>query len=527
MMYLNTQKGFDNFKMNVDDNIFVDKSMILSILNTNVNKRERFFCVTRPRRFGKSQMTFLLESYYSKAVDSKEIFDTLNISKADSYLTHLNKYNVIKIDFSNLDTTNPAYKRYIGRIKEFLTADLETYYPDIDVSSYNEIADKLEYIYTKTNEKFIFIFDEWDFIFNKHLYTTTEYTHFLEFLRNLLKDKTYVLLCYMTGILPIKIHSTGSSLNMFWEYTLLNDGIFEEYFGFTEEEVRTLCIQHNMDYTEVEQWYNGYITMKGLRIFNPRSVNIAISNKMCRSYWVNTGAMDEVLYYLKIDPDGLRDDIIRMLNGESIEITIKDVFRAGQEPPKTKEKIYSAMITLGFLTYSQRQLSIPNKELMMEFEEALKDKVFGAVAEVLQNSNSVLKATLNKDSKAVAKMIHDIHQLEIPLINYKDENSMSCVLTLAYLSARDIYRIEREERSGKGYVDFSFHPLNKTDPPIIVELKYNRSTKAALKQIVEQEYFLKYQKQYKRDIVIVGINYSERTKKHTCAIALVEYNPQY
>ncbi len=520
-MFLNNKQGYDNFIMATNSEMYQDKSMIIEILNRRINCPNRFVCITRPRRFGKSQITFLLESYYSKAVDAKGIFDNLKVSNTPSYNQHLNKYNVVKIDFSQ--TGQPVtYEEYINKIKTNLIFDIETYYPQIDLTIYDQVQDKFQAIQEETGDKFIFIFDEWDFIFNQHLFVD-KHQDFLEFLRQFLKDRSYVALCYMTGILPIKKHSSGSALNMFEEYTFLDDGLFENFFGFTEDEVRALCLEYNMDYGEVESWYNGYKMENGIRIFNPRSVNIAITKKSCKSYWVNTGAMNEVLNYLAIDPLGIRDDLVRMVNGEEIEVIIKDDFRAGQAPPKTREEIYSAMITLGFLTYADGLLSVPNRELMDEFNKALKDKCFGEVAEIVNKSDEMLRATLAKDNKKVAQIVHDIHNSEIPILKYTDENSTSCVLTLAYLSARDRYRIEREEKSGKGFVDFVFHPRNSRDLPIVVELKRNSTLKTALNQVMEREYVEKFMKLYKKDVLVVVINYSDKRKTHTCKIVQMEY----
>ena len=322
----------------------------------------------------------------------------------------------------------------------------------------------------------------------------------------------------MTGVLPIKRYSSGSALNMFDEFTFLKDRRFGEYFGFTEEEVLRLCEKtSDMSFKEVSEWYNGYLTAKGIRIYNPRSVVKALQNKYCGSYWTNTGAMDEVTEYLKYNILEIRDDVIEMVSGEEIDITIDEEFRAGQATPKTKEEIYSAMIVLGFLSYYDGYLKIPNKELMKEFEKALKDKSFGYVAEIIENSRKMLKATINEDTEIVKEILHDIHNSEIPILQYNDENSLSCVITLAYLIARDTYRMEREEKTGKGYADFTFHPRRKRDIAFIVELKKDENPDVAIKQIIEKEYSQKMKKEYK-EILAVAICYDSKKKEHQCII---------
>ncbi len=516
-MYLNDDEAYKNFIALLNSEIFIDKSMILKILNRRIHTTNRFICITRPRRFGKSEITNLIESYYSKVLDTNSIFDNLNISEENSYTGHLNKYNIIKVDFSIKKETSEDYNSYINRIINGISDDLLAAYPEVDFSKCETLSSK----FVATRDEFVFIFDEWDYIFNKGIYLKYQ-EDFLDFLRVLLKGRSYVSLCYMTGILPIKKHSSGSALNMFEEYTLLDDGVFEEFFGFTEQEVCDLAQKNKMDYNELAYWYNGYKMESGLKIFNPRSVNLAIMKKKCKSYWVNTGAMNEVLEYLEIDPMGVRDDVVRMVNYEEIEIEDIEEFRAGQGIPQTKEEIYSAMITLGFLTYSDGLLSIPNKELMGEFEKALKDKSFSGEFDIFKESRLMLKATLSRDTETMAKILHNIHNREISLYDYNHENGLSSVVSLAYLSARSKYIIKKEEHTGKGRADFIFHPLTSRYMPIIIELKRGKGTQVALDQIINQEYTTTLFDRYKRNILIVGIDYTEG-KDHTCQVMELEY----
>lgn len=408
-----------------------------------------------------------------------------------------------------------TYDDYIKMIKQSLISDIVKYYPNINPNEFFTVGDMLE----STGDQFIFVLDEWDYIFSKELFQENQ-DDFLEFLTFLLKDKPYVLLCYMTGVLPIKRYSSGSALNMFDEFTFLKDRRFGEFFGFTTDEVLTLCDENQyMDFEKLELWYNGYTTANGVKIYNPRSVVKALENNYCESYWTNTGAMDEVSQYLKYNILEIRDDVIRMVAGEEIDIIINEEFRAGQGTPKTKEEIYSAMIVLGFLSYNDGYLKIPNKELMIEFEKALRDKSFGYASEIIENSRIMLKATVNKDTTTVEKILHDIHNSEIPILQYNDENSLSCVITLAYLSARDTYRVEREEKTGKGYADFTFHPRRKNDTAFIVELKKDEVPEVAINQIREKEYIQKFKAENEgKEVLAVAICYDSKKKEHHCEI---------
>ena len=514
-IYLNTNKPLINYMNLYRSKYFIDKSLMIEKLNEVIETSDKYICITRPRRFGKSSVIDMLGSYYSIAVDSKDIFDNLKISNSPSYSEHLNKYNVINISFNDLSERGNTYKDYIEMIRTSITKDIVEKYPHINPENYFNISSMIR----DTNDKFIFLLDEWDYIFNNSLFEENQ-NNFLEFLRNLLKDQPYVALCYMTGVLPIKKYSSGSALNMFDEFTFLKDRKFGRYFGFTEEEVIDLCKKNNeIKFEHLQAWYNGYLTARGLKIYNPRSVVKALQNDFCESYWTNTGAMDEVAKYLKYNTLEIRDDVIEMISGGEIDLIIDEEFRAGQREPKTKEEIYSAMIVLGFLSYHDGYLKIPNKELMKEFEKALRDKSFGYVSQIIENSRKMLQATVSGDTATVESILHDIHNSEIPILQYNDENSLSCVLTLAYLSARDTYRIEREEKTGKGYADFTFHPRRKNDTAFIVELKKDENVDVAINQIKLKEYVQKFKEENQhKKVLAVAICYNSKEKEHCCKI---------
>lgn len=517
-IYLNTNSALINYKKLIKSEYFVDKSAIISKLNKLIDTSDCYICITKPRRFGKSSLLNMLGAYYTKGIDSKDIFDKLNNSKMESYNEHLNKYNVINISFSEIPENMKCYDDYISNITNNLKKDL--------LDSFSNRFKESEDLYKmldKTREKFIFIIDEWDYIFSHNLFKENQ-KEFLEFLRNLLKDKPYVALAYMTGVLPIKKYSTGSALNMFDEYTFLKDRLYAEYFGFTENEVIDLYKKSQLiDYKTLEEWYNGYITPNGVKLYNPRSVVIALKNGYCENYWTSTGAIDEVLYYLKYNIADVRNDVIEMVACNSIEVNIDEEYRAGQDAPITKEEIYSAMIVYGFLSYYDGRIKIPNKELMREFEKALKDDSFGEVMEIVKKSEKTLKATLKEDSETVKTIINEIHNSEIPILKYNDENSLSCVITLAYLYARNYYRIEREEKSGKGYADFMFHPRRKGDIAFILELKMDDTPEKALNQIKEKKYYEKFIKEHEdRKILAVAICYNSKSKDHECKIEKIK-----
>ena len=365
---LNNESVLKKYAELCESEYFVDKSSIINQINKLIGSSDVYLCVARPKQFGKTSIVNMLGAYYSKAVDSSAIFDNLKISKYDDYKQHLNKYNVITISFNEISDNMNTYEKYITNITNQVKKDIISEFGLNDIDD----SDSLKRILQKSNQQFVFLIDEWDYIFNNNLFEESQ-DKFLEFLRNLLKDESYVELCYMTGVLPIK---SGSALNMFDEFTFLKDRKFGEYFGFTEAEVLDLCKQNkDMSFEKLESWYNGYTTAKGIKIYNPYSVVKALKNNYCESYWINTRVMDELSEYLKCNVFEIRDDVIKMVSGEEIDIVIGEEFRAGQGEPKTKAEIYSAMIVLGFLAYDDGYLKIPNKELMIEFEKVLRHKI--------------------------------------------------------------------------------------------------------------------------------------------------------
>lgn len=511
---LNTASALVLYEELVNSEYFVDKSDMIEKMNKRIRTNTKNVCITKPRRFGKTSILNMLGAYYGKAYGSKELFDNLKISKSDTYMSHLNKYNVISLNLNDLPDEGSTYEDYINLIRGSITDDIREAYPELKDKKFRRISDLL----SATGEQFIFIIDEWDYIFSHGLFCE-HHSEFLEFLRNLLKDRPYVALTYMTGVLPIKKYSTGSALNMFKEYTMLKDPFFEEYFGFTEREVETLCERQSaLTMDEIRDWYNGYQTRSGERLYNPRSVVCALEDATCQSYWTRTGRMDEVLFFLKYNIGEVRDDVIQMVNDTPVRISINEEYSAGQESPKDREEIYSAMIIYGLLSYHDGSIRIPNKELMLEFQKALKDDDFGYVAELVRNSSEVLNATLAKKGDIVASYLHNIHNSELPILKYNDENSLSCVVTLAYLAARNQYRVEREEKSGKGYADFIFYPRQKNLPGIILELKADDTPEAAIAQIRSKEYCEKLRKEKVERILAVGLSYDTGKKEHQCAI---------
>lgn len=526
---LNSVGQLKLFRGRYEGSYFVDKSDILVKLNKAIGKvDEQYICITRPRRFGKTVMTNLISSYYAKGLHSKEIFDTLKISKNKDYEKHLNQHNVISLYMSDMPEDCKNYDQYIYFHRNEIKEELMDNFLDCRLTKELSLSQMFERIFYKTGECFIFVIDEWDSFFHSDFYSEDGAKEYLTFLKNLLKDKPYVELAYMTGVLPIKKYSSGSELNMFKEYYFPTDTIYDTFFGFTEEEVKELCEKNKknggiIQYEQLAEWYNGYYTSIGERLYNPRSINFALSDNTVKDYWTETGPGTEILGLVQNNVDAVKEDILKMVSGEKIAMASDD-FSAGLYTIETKEDIYSVMIIYGFLSYYDGYLTIPNKELMKKFQKVLKDNSMGYIAKLAQNSNVMLEATLTGNIDKMEEILEYVHQTEIPILQYNDENSLSCIVNLIYLNARDKYRIEREEKAGKGFADFIFYPLNPSDTAIILELKKNDTPEHAIEQIMERKYYTRFlacedgKTVCKSNVLIVGMAYEKKSGLHRCLV---------
>ena len=357
---------------------------------------------------------------------------------------------------------------------------------------------------------------------------------YIEFLSALLKDKPYVVLAYVTGILPITKYSSGSALNMFLEYTMAEKEKYSQYLGFDDREVDELYARYlavtSMPAIEREGlrvWYDGYHTLTGKRLYNPRSVVSALSDNQLGSYWTNAGPYDEIFYYIEKNVDAVRDDLARMAAGEGVKAKIQE-YAATSMNLQTKDEILSAMVVYGFLSYEDGKVRIPNKELMDKFADVLlKEPSLGYVHRLARESERMLEATLGGDSNKVAEILEFAHNTEIPLLNYNNETDLTALVNLLYLSARDSYHVEREDKAGIGYVDFIFYPKVKNEPGIILELKVDSTPEEAIRQIRERGYMLNFKRriggrpEYTGKVFGVGIAYDRKSKTHSCKIEVL------
>ncbi len=519
-IYLNP--GNEGFQSALRSQIYVDKTQMLEYTNSVLDTEQRYICVSRPRRFGKSVTAEMLAAYYDRSCDSSELFKGKKITEKEDYESHRNQYDVLHMDINSFRNQTTITEGIVTVLQKAVMEELRECYPKCIMGNASQLAFALSQIHKIYGRKFVIIIDEWDAVFREDKYDAKVQKEYIAFLQSLFKDapsKKFVKLAYLTGILPIKKYGTESALNNFDEFTMLEPDVLAEYVGFTEAEVRGLYEKYHMDFEKARQWYDGYKLGDGLHIYNPKSVVDSIRRKRIGNYWTNTETYESLKSYINMNFDGLKDDVIRMLAGDAC-IVNPAKFQNDMTSFKSKDDILTLLVHLGYLSYDAdyQKVFIPNEEVKSEFVNAMEDDGWEYVMSAIRASDELLKATWDMDEKAVAKAVESVHLANTSILTYNNENSLSCVLTLAYYNAVKDYTLIREMPSGKGYADVIFLPRKHSDKPaIVVELKWNQTAEGAIAQIKDKQY-MKSIEMYKDRILLVGINYDKETKEHICKI---------
>ena len=515
-IYLNP--GNEQFKMVTRSEIYVDKTMLLSLTNNRICTMDKYMAVSRPRRFGKTITMDMLCAYYSRGCDSHALFAPYQIAAEKSFEKHLNQYNVIQVNMRDFVSRTSSMQETLETLAKELMFEILDEFSDVRYFNSKDLLRSLLDVYRSTKIPFVFLIDEWDTVFRIKEISANEQILYLDFLRMILKDKAYVALAYITGILPIKKYGEHSALNMFTEYSMTNQRELAEATGFTEEEVRELCKKYSMPYDETKRWYDGY-QLKEISVYNPRSVVMSMTGHDFDSYWTKTETYTALKDYIEMNFDGLQDTVINLMSGNKTVVDTHS-FVNDMVTFAAKDDVLTLLIHLGYLTYDfyTSEVWIPNQEVMGEFATSIKVLGWSAIADALRDSFHLLNATLVKNSTVVADMLEKIHQSETSIMAYHDENALAAVITIAYYAARKDYTLARELPSGKGYADISFLPKKGSPlPALIIELKIDKSVDTAIAQIKNKQY-VEGLKDYHGKVLLVGISYDRKNKRHSCLI---------
>ena len=516
-IYLNP--GNNKFKRAVNSDIYVDKTGLIKYTNSIVDTLQSCVCVSRPRRFGKSMAADMLTAYYSKGCDSRELFSGLEIAKDESFEEHLNKYDTIFLNMQEFLSRSSNVKELLERVEGKVIRELKKQYPDVELYDENDLAETMQDIFAESECPFIVIIDEWDCIFREFKHDKAAQEIYLDFLRDLLKDKEYIYLAYMTGILPIKKYGTHSALNMFDEFSMIDPGPLAEYVGFTEKEVEALCQKYQMDINEIKNWYDGYSFEEVESVYSPKSVVSCMRLGKLGNYWNQTETFEALQIYIDMNFEGLRDDILSMIAGETVPVNTRS-FTNDMTTFRTEDDVLTLLIHLGYLgyRYADKTVFIPNEEIRSEYVSAIAVSDWGEVSKALKNSADTLQAIWQGREEQVAEGIRQAH-FETSHLQYNDENALSYTISLALYAARNFYTVHRELSGGKGFADIVYVPRKRflDKPALVVELKWDKNAEGAIQQIKEKEYCRSLE-EYKGNLLLVGINYDKKTQVHTCKI---------
>ena len=511
--------GNSDFRRVINSN-FVDKSGLLAFLNSNLDTEQSFICISRPRRFGKSVAAKMAYAYYDRSCDSSKLFNGLEITHNPDYKTHLNKYPTIFIDWNRF--ANVPKNEILKEAQKCFVADLKKSYPFLQEQE--SFAKALAEINDKTGDRFILIIDEWDMLVRDVDQDVQD--EYVNFLRSMFKSNNankIFLLVYMTGILPIIKIRTQSALNNFREYSIVHPGKTSKYYGFTEQEVKKLCEENDMDFELMKHAYDGYIIGDQKSMFNPNSVMQAIDFRTYDSFWSKTASFMAIETYLHTDVDNVRTKIIEMMSGGT-EVIEPASFRNDMKNIDTSDDVMTLLVHLGYLSYEPetQRVRIPNTEVAIEFKNAVSVAGWGELSKSVGASLRLLEDTITLKKDKIARAFDDYHFEASSLLEFNDENSMRCAIVLAYYAAKPFYKIFHELPTGKGFADMVFIPLhNSSRPAIVVELKYDKTADSAIDQIHRKEYPASL-KGFSKRIILCGINYNKSTSKHEVEMEVIE-----
>ena len=543
-MYLNP--GYGNFQEALNSEIYVDKTEMVLYTNSVLKTKQKYLCVSRPRRFGKTMAADMLCAYYGKK-ESRECFDNTKLITHEGWDRFLNKYDVIRISMTDFIKEKVDVGDSLIKMQKLITRDIRKQYPNIDYFDENDLIQTMADVYSEEDKLFVIIIDEWDAVFRERKNDQDGQTMYLDFLRDWLKDKEYVALAYMTGILPIKKYGKHSALNMFDEYSVIVPMQFAKYTGFTEDEVSMLCKEYGRNYDNIKAWYDGYeisdiippdpdykvqkstgreIEAKRYSIYSPLSVVKAVKNGIIQNYWNKTESYEALAEYIKINLDGLKDAIALLMDGGRVVVDLS-TYQNDMSSFHGRDDVLTMLIHLGYLGYDMDtgEVFIPNNEILDEFKASTKSEEWIDTFTSFKKSLNLLEATWNCEGEKVAELLEWFHDTAENK-TYNSEAALSYAVQMAYYAGQKYYTTIQELDSGKGYVDIVYLPSQKCPdkPALLIELKYNKTVKTATDQIREKNYPQKLE-HYKGNILIVSINYdkdisskSADYKRHRCKI---------
>ncbi len=519
-VYLNP--GAAMLRQGRNSQIYVDKSPMIARLNRLVNTERKYACVSRPRRFGKTMAANMVSAYYDRTTDAGVEFAGLAIACDPTFDAQRNRYDAVRINMQEFLSETHGVEALIARLQSFVCRELQAAYPDITLFDPQSLPQTMSDVFAQTGNQFVIVIDEWDCVMRETMSDHAGQRRYLDFLRAWLKDKPYVALAYMTGILPVKKYGSHSALNMFDEYSMLEPSWMAPYMGFTSNEVEDLCRQWGRNFSECKAWYDGYRLEGAGEVYNPRSVVRAVEDGRFTSYWTQTETFEALRRYIEMDLDGLHAKVVELVGGGRVEIDMR-TYDNDMTTFNRADDVLTLLVHLGYLAYDEprREVFVPNREVAGEYASATAGGGWAEVARSIASSEALLDSLLAGDAETVALGVEQAHADVASVIAYNHEEDLACTLRLAFYSAMRRWKLVREAPAGKGYADLLMVPLASSGalPGVVLELKWGHSPAEALAQMRERDYAAAFRgTAAESDTLLCAVTYDPKAKRHECAI---------
>jgi len=544
-LYLNPKTS--ELQKDVLRDTYVDKSDMISILNRWIDTNdEKYVCVSRPRRFGKTMAARMICAYYERGTEARPLFEQLKLAQTKPYVSSLGKmmawdaylgtFDVIWITVTDVLYGYESIDDAIQVIQHGIAEELRGAYPDVDFPNGDDLFLYMQKIYAACGRQFVVVIDEWDAPYRERPDDSVGQRHYIEFLRRLFKDKGWIALAYMTGILPIKKYKGQSQLNMFCEYSMTRALELAPYAGFTEAEVRVLCEQKQRAFDDIKAWYDGYEVSATVpagdsvaprySIYSPHSVIKAVNTGIVTNWWNASGTFMDLAEQINRNFNGLKDTVALLMDGGRVVIN-PDTYQNDMTSFHSADDVLTMLVHLGYLGFDDKtsEVFVPNQEVLREFTNSTNSSEWKNRFRDLEESKELLQATWDKDEGRVAELLEKAHD-RADNKSYNSEDALKFAILNAYYAARHYYTVIPELDSGKGYVDVAYIPAPRFPeiPALVVELKWNKHVRTAINQIHDRDYPTRLA-HYEGRILLVGINYNRKKragqkgyKRHSCLI---------
>ena len=523
-----------------NNDYYVDKTQVIEILNHALESSDNKFCVSRPRRMGKSFLVNILTAYYSVGCDSREAFSDLKIAQTPDWDKYLNKFNVICIDLKIIcnrvkklnkdiaednayENTNKPEIDLSEYLMESINKELIENYPDLGIELSDYVSDSILKIYKKTNKQFVIIIDEYDSVVRDE-FDDDAISGYLNFLLDIFKnpmiDKA-IAFGYLTGILPFPESLDFSGVNNLCSSTVIDGYPFKDFIGFTEDEVKELCVKHNKEFllNDIKKWYDSN-TVDNKKVYSPLSICRTLLNNKCGYYWSVQTSYKAIPRYIDINVKGIKESIEKLYTYQNVPIRV-GIYNNRVDSFNNTNSILEYLIHAGYLTSFRNGheyfCRIPNFEVRDEWSNAIEEsKEFIPIKKHLDKSKELLERIIKKDAEFVVDYFRnhvEYERFNIPKSKYMFQD----IVLYELIYSGIIYNITPEVTSEFEDIEFIYDESNNEYPTLLIELKFNESVEEAMKQI-EEKWSSLIEKQEKGNILKVGINYESDKKEYTCII---------